>query len=168
MINTRLRTRHVDYPDALDQDWSTSRHLPHERLICTTRPSGGERTRGSAGRVFPRSSDPPPPVPSIAPGLPKGQHVYDGPAVLPTNAAPLPRSVPSSSLTAMSDMVVSTSPTTVKAAYACQVCHRAYERLDHLNRHLDSRNNNLSNCKLDLQLMDYRPQREIIQMLRVS
>jgi len=43
----------------------------------------------------------------------------------------------------LSDMVVETSQAQaasgVKATYACQVCHRAYERLDHLNRHLDSR-----------------------------
>jgi hypothetical protein len=44
----------------------------------------------------------------------------------------------------LSDMVVETSPAAAaasgaKATYACQVCHRAYERLDHLNRHLDSR-----------------------------
>jgi hypothetical protein len=43
----------------------------------------------------------------------------------------------------LSDMVVETpqaqAASGVKATYACQVCHRAYERLDHLNRHLDSR-----------------------------
>lgn len=39
-----------------------------------------------------------------------------------------------------SSFTMSPMPANMKATYACQVCHRAYERLDHLNRHLDSRN----------------------------
>jgi len=31
------------------------------------------------------------------------------------------------------------SPAKSNAAFTCQVCHKSYERQDHLNRHLDSR-----------------------------
>jgi hypothetical protein len=33
---------------------------------------------------------------------------------------------------------------TSEAVLQCQVCHRSYERADHLNRHLDSREVNSS------------------------
>ena len=56
----------------------------------------------------------------------------------------------------------------VKATYACQVCHRAYERLDHLNRHLDSRKYmNSKECKHVRLLTGYRPEREVFQVLRM-
>ena len=71
----------------------------------------------------------------------------------------------------LSDMVVETSQAAggVKATYACQVCHRAYERLDHLNRHLDSRKYITKNTRSFVcsVLMVYRPEREVIQMFRM-
>jgi hypothetical protein len=136
-----------------------------------TRPWGRERTWGSAGRVVHSFRDI-----GSTPTLSVDQSSSSQrsaclqwvSSTAHTRRTATTRSVPSSSLTVMSDMVVSTSPAAVKAAYACQVCHRAYERLDHLNRHLDSRNDNLGDCMLDFLLMDYRPQCEVVQMLRVS
>jgi hypothetical protein len=63
-------------------------------------------------------------VSNYPPPTPYGNHTLNHPPRLPA------------------DMIVGNSPATSggKATYTCQVCHRAYERLDHLNRHLDSRN----------------------------
>jgi hypothetical protein len=48
-------------------------------------------------------------------------------AVTPANARPLKR------------QRASDASSTTTAGLQCQVCHRSYERADHLNRHLDSR-----------------------------
>ena len=61
-------------------------------------------------------------------------------AVTPANARPLKR------------QRASDASSTTTAGLQCQVCHRSYERADHLNRHLDSREYFLDTAQLSVDL----------------
>lgn len=51
----------------------------------------------------------------------------------------------------------------------CQICNRIYERADHLNRHLDSRERHQIHVNVDDQgLTCIRPEREVLQVRRMS